>query len=403
MDNTLKKVNEIYSKENPSTYLKGFKKLKELIKNREYLLLNLKLPKKIFINSKLVDFGSGTGLNTIAYSIFGAECTLVEYDKKSVEASKKLFKRFSKSKFRIIKSDIFKANLKKKFDFVVSNGVAHHTKNPKLNLKICINSIKKNGFLILGIGETNGFFQRNLQRYILYSISNDKAEIIKLAKKFFKEHLGRSSLYTGRSINQIIYDTYLNPKINTLSLYEIIKFFKDNNLDVYSFYGSMKKVDDFFQTNNTDQFKILNNQIKRQEIFKKNLLLHDIENFSLSTNNKNKINENIFTQVNSINLVLNQITESVNDIEFQSKLPKINLKKIDNLRHKISKLKKIDIIDKNHNLNFIDDLKILIKLLRAKKNKKTKIKEISLFLLNSKNLLKGLNGTGMNYIVGYKK
>jgi hypothetical protein len=186
-------------------------------------------------------------------------------------------------------------------------------------------------------------------------------------------------------------------------LYEIIKFFKDNNLDVYSFYGSMKKVDDFFQTNNTDQFKILNNQIKKQEIFKKNLLLHDIENFSLSTNNKNKINENIFTQVNSINLVLNQITESVNDIEFQSKLPKINLKKIDNLRHKISKLKKIDIIDKNHNLNFIDDLKILIKLLRAKKNKKTKIKEISLFLLNSKNLLKGLNGTGMNYIVGYKK
>ena len=42
--------------------------------------------------------------------------------------------------------------------------------------------LKKDGILILGLGETNGFFQRYLQRYILYSLSRDKNELIKLAK-----------------------------------------------------------------------------------------------------------------------------------------------------------------------------------------------------------------------------
>ena len=47
------------------------------------------------------------------------------------------------------------------------------------SIKHAINFLKKDGILILGLGETNGFFQRNLQRYILYSLSRDKNELIK--------------------------------------------------------------------------------------------------------------------------------------------------------------------------------------------------------------------------------
>ena len=64
METITKKVNRIYSKENPSTNLKNLNQLDKFINNKVNLLLDLKLPKKIFKNFSLIDFGNGAGLNT---------------------------------------------------------------------------------------------------------------------------------------------------------------------------------------------------------------------------------------------------------------------------------------------------------------------------------------------------
>ena len=403
METVTKKVNRIYSKENPSTYLKNLNQLDKFINNRVNLLLDLKLPKKIFKNSSLIDFGSGAGLNTIVYSFLGAKCTLVEYDKKSIEYSKKLFKKFSKNKFKIINKDIFGLKINKKYDFVISNGVAHHTKNPLLNLKICVKALKKNGFFILGIGETNGFFQRNLQRYILYSLSNNEREMIILAKSLFKKHLIRSKKFSGRTVNEIIYDTYLNPKINTLSLIEILKFFKKNNLEVYSFYGKIKSLEGFLE-NNPNQFKLKNPSSKKKSLVSSlNTNLHDIENFSLTTNKVNKSHHDLYNKFNQLNDSLNKLTESINDISFDMKNKRINHKEINPIIKKVKNLSKIDIIDKDYNLKFLSELRPLFKILNSKTKKENKIIKIKKYLSICNALLKGVNGTGMNYVVGYKK
>ena len=114
MKSVIEKLNNVYKKQNPSTYLKNLNHLDKFINNREKLLLKLKLPKKVFLNSNLIDFGSGMGLNTIVYSSLGANCTLIEYDKKSVLHSQKLFKKFSKNNYKIINQDIFKTKISKK-------------------------------------------------------------------------------------------------------------------------------------------------------------------------------------------------------------------------------------------------------------------------------------------------
>lgn len=59
--NVLEEVNKVYRKENPSTYFKNKREIKSFVENRKKLLFKLKLPIKIFKNSKLVDFGSGNG------------------------------------------------------------------------------------------------------------------------------------------------------------------------------------------------------------------------------------------------------------------------------------------------------------------------------------------------------
>ena len=400
MKSVIEKLNKVYRKQNPSTYLKNLNHLDKFIKNRENLLLKLKLPKKIFLNSNLIDFGSGTGLNTIVYSSLGANCTLIEYDKKSVLHSQKLFKKFSKNNYKIINQDIFKTKISKKYDFVISNGVAHHTKDPFLNLKICIKSLKKGGFFILGIGETNGFFQRNLQRYILYKLAKNNNEIKTFATKLFKEHLKRSKKYSGRTIHEIIHDTYINPKINTLSLIDILNFFNKKKIDVYSFYGNKKTLNDFLDQEIT-QFKLKNSETKIRKKKLLNLNLHDIENFSLS-NNKNLKNYNqTFSQLDQLNRSLNEFTENINDLEF-FKIKNINFEKIKDLSKKIKNIKKIDIINKQHNLKFLNECYNLFKILNSKNIKLNKFLEIKKYLSKCKVLLKGLNGTGMNYIVGYK-
>ena len=83
MEAVIKKVNKVYSKQNPSQYLTDLRQVDKFVKNRMDLLHELKLPKKIFKNSKLIDYGSGTGLNTLVYGVLGANCTLIEFDKRS--------------------------------------------------------------------------------------------------------------------------------------------------------------------------------------------------------------------------------------------------------------------------------------------------------------------------------
>ena len=401
MSPVLKKVSIVYEKQNPSTYLTDYKKFDKFIKNREDVLLKLKLPKNIFLKKNLIDFGSGSGLNTIVYSILGANCTLIENDKKSILNSQKLFKKFSKNKYKIINQDIFKTKISKKYDFVISNGVAHHTKDPFLNLKICIKSLKKGGFFILGIGETNGFFQRNLQRYILYKLAKNNNEITIFAKKLFKEHLKRAKKYSGRTIDEIIHDTYINPKINTLSLIDILKFFNKNKIDVYSFYGNKKTLNEFLD-NEITQFKLKNATTKSNNQKILNLNLHDIENFSLSNNKNLKTHNQTYSQIDQLNRSLNEFTMNINNLEF-GKVKNINLTRIRDLSKKIKNVKKIDIINKQHNLKFLNECYYVLKILDSKDTKKNKFLKIKKYLLKCKVLLKGLNGTGMNYIVGYRK
>ena len=68
-------------KEIPSNYFfnKKSKEYLSFLKNAEFMYkYNLKLPPEVFRDKKLIDFGAGTGENTIYLANWGAKCTLVE-------------------------------------------------------------------------------------------------------------------------------------------------------------------------------------------------------------------------------------------------------------------------------------------------------------------------------------
>ena len=394
---TIKDVNKIYSKQNPSEYLQNLnqKKIEILVNNRKkFFLEKIKLPSKIFQNSNLLDLGCGSGQNTIFYDWNGSNCTLVEYDKKSFLNAKKLFEKFSKNKFKIYNKDLFEYKSKKKFDFVVSNGVAHHTHDIRENIKIATNFLKSGGMLILGIGETNGFFQRHFQRCILYNISSNEEEIIKFSKILFKENLQRAKKFGGRTEKSIIYDTYLNPKIETLSFNEVKKLFKKNKLYLYSLDEDILDLETFYNTSRK-QFSVLTK--KNDYSTKKNFLFNSVNNFSI-TKEKSK---GSIKNLNKINKIHNLLINSFNDQSFN------NIKKTNSQRlikkylKEIKDFKNIDLIDKKNLIQFVNEINSILEILKIK-GKNDKIKKLKDILKKNKLLFKKFNGKGMNYFVGYK-
>lgn len=404
-NNILLSVNKVYKEQNPSTFYSSpnKKNINQIIyTKKKFLTEKLKLLPKMFDNTELLDLGCGTGQSTINYDRVGAICTLVDYDKNSTFLAKKLFSKYAKNKFRVINKDLFKFKPQKKFNFVVSNGVAHHTSNTIKSIEHAISFLKKDGILILGLGETNGFFQRNLQRHILYSLTKDKNEIIKLAKIFFSENLRRARKYGGRTTLQIIYDTYLNPRIDPLSFQEIKKLFKKNKLYIYSSdednfdYTQLSGVDNYYYSR-LKQNKHLNNKVLEEP----NFLLNALINFSsLEISNKtNKKNIKILMKIFSIQ---SKMTDIIKNHSIQTSR-KINLEKIlKNYKEAVRQLKKIDVMNKKKTLDFLNEINLIFNVLNSKRNKISKIRKLKIVIKKNKFLFKGRSGKGMNYYVGVK-
>ena len=386
MNTVLKKVNKVYQEVNPSTYFSAVNKknIKRLQKQRETLFhYKLNLPVELFKNKKLLDLGSGTGMYSIIYNLWGADCTLVEYDASSYKKSKEIFSKFQRtgSINKFINKDIFKFKENYLYDIVHCNGVLHHTDNKERGIKLMSDNLKKGGIFILGTSTISGFFQRNLQRLILYSISKNRHEIIKNAKKYFGDHLRRASIGSGRSVLAVIYDTYINSQIDSYDLEDLLKSFKKNKINFYS---------SFPMINNIDEPEMEWKNFKKKNPSKISLNFSNYLWFVRSCSDKKKYN--FFDGLLLFSQSINNISFEKRDTFFK-KIKKIQNKI--NLFHGKNKYYDFPFLDKN--IIFFNELKTLIKILTEKKKS-----NLANFLKNTKYLFKGFSGLGMNYFVGFK-
>ena len=320
---------------------------------------------------------------------------MVEFNKNSYNNARMLFKLYSKKKFKIINKDLFKFKTRKKFDIVVSNGVAHHTYNVKKNIELACQYVKKNGFLILGVCTPEGWFQRNLQRAILFEVSSSTDEIIKNAKKLFPQHLSESKKYGLRTVDEVIFDTYVNPKINCISFRDIKKIFYKNKISNFTSLNYDKNIYDFINPNYEQQ-----KQSVIKDVSSKDYNLSPIHEFSIANYSFKK--KKLLKSYEQISESLNKVVAEVNNIDTKTKL-NFSTKNLLNLANKINYGLKIDLIDTSYVLNFIKEINKIYKILSSKASKNIKFIRIQKTLRANKNLFNGTCGVGMNYFVGYKK
>ena len=221
---TTKKITDFYKESPFPSYKENDNKFTIIEKGNKNILAS-EFKKFIGFKKKILEVGCGTGQLSNYFSIgtnneiFGLDPTL---------ESLKLAHNFSKNNqinnVKFINADIFDNVLNKDiFDFIWCNGVLHHTKDPYGAFKILINSLKKNGYVLIGLYNKYGRLRTLVRKYV-YKVFGKKLLLL-LDPTLRKLKLSEDEK------NAWIRDQYNHPIESLHTIDEVLGWFKKNNIE----------------------------------------------------------------------------------------------------------------------------------------------------------------------------
>lgn len=230
-----------FQEEIPSMYFShlGEEEYLDYVKNAEFIYQNhFKFPPKMFEGSELIDFGAGTGENTIYLANWGAKCTLIEMNEMAQKVSRDVFAKYAKHpedhSFYLSSIFDYEPNEKKLYDIVHCRGVLSHTAAKEKAFAKIAAFVKPGGFLIFGDPNKAGGFQNMLQRYAVYSFARSPDEMVEVSEFLFKEDIDRSQRTIPRTRRAIIFDRWVIQCQDDPSVGEVVGWANNAGLKLYS-------------------------------------------------------------------------------------------------------------------------------------------------------------------------
>jgi ubiquinone/menaquinone biosynthesis C-methylase UbiE len=244
MQQTEKETGELFHKLWKKFTTQIFDQSLNLIFNR-YKANNFDM--NIIKNKKVLDAGCGSGRHVVASAYLGAKKVIgIDISKKQIDLNKKNFKSIKNIDFKHSSTDRIKfAN--NYFDYVISSGVIHHTKDYEKSLDEVVRVCKKGGKIFLLIYGAGGF----------------RWPIIKalrpMAKKIGIGEIKKSMKISGLPLNNIKHftDDLFVPIQKITQKKEIIKMLKEKKVKEIKFWSSKKTFDHEFN------FKSYLNEFKK--------------------------------------------------------------------------------------------------------------------------------------------
>ena len=177
-------------------------------------------------NKKILEVGCGTGQLSIYFAI-GTNNQIVALD--PTMESLKLASNFSTknniNNISFINADIFDDVLENNyFDFIWTNGVLHHTKDPKKAFEISIKSLKQEGYVLVGLYNSIGRLRTKIRKYI-YKIFGKK--IVLMLDPVLRNIKSESP----DQIEAWIRDQYEHPVESLHTLDEVLDWFNSNDIE----------------------------------------------------------------------------------------------------------------------------------------------------------------------------
>lgn len=232
-----------FREEIPSQYFshKTEAEYRVYVRNAEFMYRDLfKFPPQMFCGAELIDFGAGTGENTVYLANWGASCTLVEMNPDAQKISREVFRRYAQrpDAHTFVLSSIFdyEPAEQRTYDIVHCRGVLSHTAANATAFGKIATFVKPGGFLIFGDPNKAGGFQNMLQRYAVYRFASTPDEIVAVSELLFKEDIDRSERFIPRTRRAIIFDRWVIQSQDDPSVPEVLGWMRAAGLRLYSAY-----------------------------------------------------------------------------------------------------------------------------------------------------------------------
>ena len=226
-DEKTKKVTEFYEEKPFPNYKDDDNKLTILEKGDKNFLAN-QFKKFIGYKKNVLEVGCGTGQLSNYFAI-GTNNNIVGLDptKASLNLAKEFADKNRISNIQFINADIFDDVLNDEvFHFIWTNGVLHHTKDPYGAFKILIKSLKKEGYVLVGLYNKLGRLRTIFRRYLFKIFGRKLIEKIDPTLKNLKLDENEKIAW--------IRDQYIHPLESLHTIDEVLKWFKIHNIEFIS-------------------------------------------------------------------------------------------------------------------------------------------------------------------------
>ena len=163
------------------------------------------------------------------YLAIGTNNQIVALDPalESLKLGQKFAKLSNIKNINFVNADIFDDVLEENvFDFVWCNGVLHHTKDPYKAFKIILKSVKKDGYIIIGLYNKFGRIRTKIRKFF-YKIFGKKLLMI-------LDPMLRNIKTSEEQVESWIRDQYKHPVESLHTFDEILQWFKSNNVEFIS-------------------------------------------------------------------------------------------------------------------------------------------------------------------------
>ena len=202
--------------------VEGFGSL--LDKSRRSIFVK-KLDDEIPMGSNILEAGCGTGQLSIVFSRYARQIYGIDLSKGSLIEAKQFINSNDIKSVHLFRMNIFKLFFEENtFDVIISNGVLHHTYNPKLAFSKLVRVLKPGGIIVIGLYHRYG---RIIQK-IRQSLIKNFGDSFKFLDKRFREKISNKKKYAW------FLDQYKNPSETTHTYLEVLNWFKVENIEFLS-------------------------------------------------------------------------------------------------------------------------------------------------------------------------
>ena len=151
-----------------------------------------KLDEEIPMGSNILEAGCGTGQMSIVLSRYARTIYGIDLSKGSLIEAKQFINSNDIKSVHLFRMNIFKLFFEENiFDVIISNGVLHHTYNPKLAFSKLVRVLKPGGIIAIGLYHRYG---RTIQK-IRQSLIKYFGDSFKFLDKRFREKISDKKKY----------------------------------------------------------------------------------------------------------------------------------------------------------------------------------------------------------------